>query len=191
MIEDSVSRSGKGGMDAAMKFADGAAATPSVTFTTEPTTGFFRSAGLLGLSVVGVIRASLTAVLARFYTPVQMDSTLTVAGTTTIGGNLTVTGTITGPYGNTAVQCYGQVDVLGAQQFMVGCTFQRAGVGLYDITFTTPLADVNYAISATGNGGTTHAIPTTDARYTTGFRIGLYGFDGSLGDGGFDFMVVK
>ena len=38
MIEDSLSRSGKGGMNAAMKFADGAAATPSVTFTTEPTT---------------------------------------------------------------------------------------------------------------------------------------------------------
>ena len=91
MIEDSLSRSGKGGMNAAMKFADGDAATPSVTFTTEPNTGFFRTAGLLGLSVVGAIRASLTAALARFYTPVQMDSTLTVAGTTTLTGVATFT----------------------------------------------------------------------------------------------------
>jgi hypothetical protein len=95
MIEDSLSRSGKGGMNAAMKFADGTAAAPAVTFTTETNTGIFRSAGLLGLAVVGVVRAAFTSVLARFYTPVQMDSTLTVAGAATVTGTLGVTGVAT------------------------------------------------------------------------------------------------
>ena len=94
MIEDSLSRSGKGGMDSPMQFADGTAANPAITFSSETTTGFFRSAGLLGLAVVGAVRASLTNVLARFYTPVQMDSTLTVTGRITASAG--VAGILTG-----------------------------------------------------------------------------------------------
>ena len=94
MIEDSLSRSGKGGMDSPMQFADGTAANPAITFSSETTTGFFRSAGLLGLAVVGAVRASLTNVLARFYTPVQMDSTLAVTGATALTGAVTASSTL-------------------------------------------------------------------------------------------------
>jgi len=44
MIQDSLSRSGKGGMQAAMTFADGASATPSIAFTNETNTGLYRAA---------------------------------------------------------------------------------------------------------------------------------------------------
>ena len=87
MIEDSLSRSGKGGMDSPMQFADGTAATPSITFSSQTTTGFFRttiSAVLgIGISFAGSVKAFFSAALAHFYTPVLMDSTLEVTGAIT------------------------------------------------------------------------------------------------------------
>jgi hypothetical protein len=42
-IADSLDRYGRGGMLAPFKFADGAVAAPSMTFDSEPTTGFYRA----------------------------------------------------------------------------------------------------------------------------------------------------
>jgi hypothetical protein len=54
-LTDSLSRSGKGGMTAPLRFADGAVGAPAITFATETTTGFYRpSAGELRVSILGV-----------------------------------------------------------------------------------------------------------------------------------------
>lgn len=42
-LTDSLSRSGKGGMTAALKLFDGTAGSPGLTFDTETTTGFYRA----------------------------------------------------------------------------------------------------------------------------------------------------
>lgn len=53
-IQDSLSRSGKGGMTAAFKNADGTEAAPGLTFTNESSTGWYRSAaGVIRMSILG------------------------------------------------------------------------------------------------------------------------------------------
>lgn len=42
-LQDSLSRSGKGGMISAFKFADGSAAAPGLTFTSETSSGIYRA----------------------------------------------------------------------------------------------------------------------------------------------------
>ena len=64
-LQDSLSRSGKGGMTATFKIADGEAAAPGIAFTGDTNTGLYRiGADNVGLSVGGtkVLDASATAV---------------------------------------------------------------------------------------------------------------------------------
>jgi CheY-like chemotaxis protein len=60
-IQDSLSRSGKGGMNAAMKFDDGVETAPSITFTNETNTGFWWSVTGLWASVKGAWRFLVSA----------------------------------------------------------------------------------------------------------------------------------
>lgn len=54
-LTDSLSRTGKGGMLAPLSFGDGSAANPSVTFTSELTTGIYRPGnGEWGVTILGV-----------------------------------------------------------------------------------------------------------------------------------------
>jgi hypothetical protein len=54
-MTDSLDRYGRGGMLAPFKFLDGTVLAPGLTFTNEPTTGFYReSLGVVGLSLQGV-----------------------------------------------------------------------------------------------------------------------------------------
>jgi hypothetical protein len=89
-VEDSLSRSGKGGMLVPFQNLDGTTSAPGITFTNQTGTGFSRSVSGLALSIAGAIKALFSATLARFYTAVQMDDDLTVAG------DVTITGTVTG-----------------------------------------------------------------------------------------------
>lgn len=53
-VQDSLSRSGKGGMQVAFEFADGTVGAPAITWTNETSAGFYRiSAGEFGYSVGG------------------------------------------------------------------------------------------------------------------------------------------
>jgi hypothetical protein len=53
-MTDSLDRSGKGGMLAALQLTDGAVGTPSLTFVTDTTLGFYKSAaGQVSLSIGG------------------------------------------------------------------------------------------------------------------------------------------
>jgi hypothetical protein len=58
-LTDSLSRSGKGGMLAAMRGVDGSVAAPAVSFTDETGTGLYRPASnQIGVTVAGTLRAS-------------------------------------------------------------------------------------------------------------------------------------
>jgi hypothetical protein len=159
MIEDSLSRSGKGGMNAPMQFADGAVATPSITFSSGTNAGFFYTTlgGLLGVgvSIAGSLQAFFTAALSIFYKPVQMNSTLDVTGNTTIGGNLTVTGTITNSGGTIAsakafilIDAAGTCVLYGARN-VASATWNTS---VLTVTFTTPMSNAYYFASATQYG---------------------------------------
>lgn len=54
-ITNSLSRNGNGGMLAPLPFVDGAPLTPSITFTLEPSLGFYRtSESIMALSGLGL-----------------------------------------------------------------------------------------------------------------------------------------
>jgi hypothetical protein len=165
MIEDSLSRSGKGGMSAPMQFADGAAATPSITFSSETDTGFSKSGAGLALSIGGAIKTLVGFVLSRFYNAVQMDSTLDVAGVITatsgVSGilvtNLPATnvasGTSTGGYTTTQVTYASDVTnssltlttSASATARPVLLTFQPSGASAQaQLRMSTSTADVRY-----------------------------------------------
>ncbi len=66
-LTDSLDRSGRGGMLAPFKMADGTVLLPGLAFNNETTTGFYRpSAGVLGISVLGVNALSIDATQALF-----------------------------------------------------------------------------------------------------------------------------
>lgn len=59
-ITNSLDRSGRGGMTAALQLFDGVMGNPGLTFTNEPTSGWYRiSAGNVGFSVLGSLVGQL------------------------------------------------------------------------------------------------------------------------------------
>ena len=122
MAQDSLSRSGKGGMLVPFQNTDGTVSAPGIAFTNAAGTGFFRTATTLAVAWVGVIKASFAAALARFYTPVQMDSTLLVTGVATFTGTPVLTNGITG--------------ITRTNLPTVGQVVSAASTGLYSLTAT-------------------------------------------------------
>lgn len=85
-ITDSLSRSGKGGMLAALRGVDGTVSSPAVSFTNEPVSGFYRiGANDLGLAVNGALKHEWTS------TGETTTGTSTVSGALTIGSLFTQT----------------------------------------------------------------------------------------------------
>ena len=80
MAQDSLSRSGKGGMLVPFQNLDGTVSAPGITFTNQTGTGFYRSAAGVGFAIAGVLKALFATALATFKTAVKMDSTLEVTG---------------------------------------------------------------------------------------------------------------
>lgn len=61
-LTDSLSRSGKGAMTAALRGIDGTVGSPGLSFASEATSGFYReSAGVMSVSILGVKVASFAA----------------------------------------------------------------------------------------------------------------------------------
>lgn len=74
-LTDSLSRSGKGGLLAPLKFLDGALATPAISFTNETGSGWYRVASnIIAWVVAGVERMRATT------TGVAITGTLTASG---------------------------------------------------------------------------------------------------------------
>lgn len=94
-IEDSLSRSGKGGMLVPFQNSDGTVSEPGVTFTNDTTTGLYRSGSGLAVSLGGVLQQLWATALTTFKRAVKMESTLEVGGNATFSGDVTVAGTVT------------------------------------------------------------------------------------------------
>jgi hypothetical protein len=93
MIEDSLSRSGKGGMNSPMQFGSGSDANPSITFTADTNTGFYLPADAdIGVAING---SKIMDVIA---------TGVSVAGNIDVSGNLNVVGVVNAvPYAVSAV----------------------------------------------------------------------------------------
>ena len=84
-ITDSLDRYGRGGMVAPFRIVDGTVSAPALAFASETGTGLYRpSAGVMGLSVLGVVKQT------------WFSSGSQIAGGLNVIGDLNVTGT--GPY---------------------------------------------------------------------------------------------
>jgi hypothetical protein len=89
-ITDSLSRNGEGGMLAALELVDGAVATPSLTFTSEPTSGFaLDNPAELTASILGLERQRWTN------TGTTITGTFGVTGAFDLVGDLEITGGLT------------------------------------------------------------------------------------------------
>ena len=91
MIEDSLSRSGKGGMDSPMQYADGTSATPSITFFSDPNTGIFLHAA----DELGLAAGASESLVARA-AGVTIPGTLTQTGVATFAAAPVLSAGITG-----------------------------------------------------------------------------------------------
>ena len=79
-LTDSLDRSGKGGMLAPMRVPDGTVTAPTVAFTSETGSGWFReSAGVLKLAILGVWRLLVNA------TGLQVNGTIQSGAITSTG----------------------------------------------------------------------------------------------------------
>jgi hypothetical protein len=87
-MTDSLSRTGKGGMSAALKGTDGTVAAPAYSFTNEAGSGLYRIGSTdFGFSVNGTKKLELTSSL------FTVTPALTVTGATILSSTLAVTGT--------------------------------------------------------------------------------------------------
>lgn len=101
VAEDSLSRSGKGGMLVPFAHLDGTVAAPGITFTNQTGTGFSRSASGLGVSVAGSEVARFTTAGLRSVAPgASISASSGAFSSTTVGyidiTNLTVSVTTAG-----------------------------------------------------------------------------------------------
>jgi hypothetical protein len=114
-LTDSLSRTGKGGMTAPLRCADGSVSLPAFTWTSETSSGLYRiGSGDVGLSILGTKRWEHT-VAGQIET-----GWLQVAGTTTVGGKLTAPSF--GPANFDAASFVSSVTVTGFASFLSSVT---------------------------------------------------------------------
>ena len=113
-LADSLSRTGKGGMEVPWQFDDGNVAAPGISFALEGNTGFFRqAAGKLAVAVGGIFTALWEATLSTFKTDVRIEGDLVVTGTISRGAGTSgvSTGTSSFTHGADTVE----TDVTGSE----------------------------------------------------------------------------
>ena len=88
-LTDSLSRSGKGGMTAPLRTADGSSSFPAHSFTSETGSGLYRAGS-------SDVRFAMGAADIQTWTPtgVTITPSVTFSTTVTIGGNASVSGTL-------------------------------------------------------------------------------------------------
>jgi hypothetical protein len=100
-LTDSLSRSGKGGMTAPLRCADGTASLPAFSWTSDTNTGFYRiGADNVGLSLGGTKKVDFAATGTTVTGDIDASgdvgaATATITGNATVGGTLGVTGAAT------------------------------------------------------------------------------------------------
>jgi len=121
-ITDSLSRSGKGAMLAALLNVNGTVGSPSVSFTNDTGSGLYRiGSNDIGFAINGVKVQEWTATTALIVQPLTASGTLTVTGATILSSTLALASdlaintnkfTVTAASGNTVVA--GTLGVTGA-----------------------------------------------------------------------------
>jgi hypothetical protein len=140
MIEDSLSRSGKGGMASAMQFVKSIATTPSITFVGDTDTGINSDTGGK-VDLVG----NGTVALAATSAGIAIPGTLGVTGAATLASTLAVTGVITATAGMAcnAQKITGVLDPTNAQDAATKAYVDTATIGSASLVWTQPTAGVN------------------------------------------------
>ena len=87
-VEDSLSRSGKGGMLVPFQNMDGTVSAPGVTFTNDTGTGLYRPSGGLAVTVGGVLHQLWASALTTFKKAVKFDDAVEISGTLTLTGSV-------------------------------------------------------------------------------------------------------
>lgn len=160
-MTDSLSRSGEGGMTAALRGVDGSNTTPAYSFTAETATGFYRAGtNDVRLAIAGVDRVKTTAS--------GVEVTGGVSASTGFTGNLTgnVTGNVSGTAGGLSATLAvtsggtGQITYTDGQLLIgnsTGNTLTKA-----TLTAGTGVSITNgggsITIAATGSGGTVTSV---------------------------------
>lgn len=166
-MTDSLSRSGQGGMLAALRGVDGSAATPSFSFTNDQTLGLFRPlTGTLGFSAGGVERVRL-----------HPTGRLSVGGwaTSPIAGALTVARNIDTD-ADSAIALGGVVQV-GAPTLVFGA---RSAIGMAATSSVTALAHYTAAQGTFGSGSSANVQAGFVADTSLVGGVSNYGFRGRL-----------
>ena len=140
-MTDSLSRSGKGGMLAPLRVPDGTVAAPSVSFTSETGSGWFReSAGVLKAAILGTYRLLLNA------TGLKINGTLETTGTSLLTGAVTASAGIVMNGAGTGSGQWARANLpTVGQQVSTSCgTFSTSSGTIVDVT--------NLTVTITTNG---------------------------------------
>lgn len=124
ILQDSLSRTGLGGMQAPLQLYDGVVATPGLSFALEPSTGLYRvSAGKLGVSALGVQYMTFDATNGVFISSLANYGGIFLQGTqSNVAIRLNNTTVTTGKDWRISS------DSTGRLSFLIGTSFQ-AGIG--------------------------------------------------------------
>jgi hypothetical protein len=174
-MTDSLSRSGKGGMQAPLKVSDGTVAAPGVTWDADPDCGLYR----VGANSVGM-SANSSQIQRWEATGTTITGTVAVSGAATLSAGATVTGSGAGAGVTTtggATSGHGLVATGGATNGDgVRATGTGSGTGLLAVGGTTS----GVGVSGTGGAPNGYGISGLGA----GNGVGVEGQGGTSGAGG-------
>jgi hypothetical protein len=174
-MTDSLSRSGKGGMQAPLKVSDGTVAAPGVTWDADPDCGLYR----VGANSVGM-SANSSQIQRWEATGTTITGTVAVSGAATLSAGATVTGSGAGAGVTTtggATSGHGLVATGGATNGDgVRATGTGSGTGLLAVGGTTS----GVGVSGTGGAPNGYGISGLGA----GNGVGVEGQGGASGGGG-------
>lgn len=140
-LSDSLSRSGKGGMTAALRGTDGTAALPAYSFTSDTNTGIYRiGTDNIGIALGGTKKVDLSAGAAAFTDPTSFLGSTTTSGIARFPGGVSGSTTFNDP-----VTFASSITVSGFATFASS------------VTVPTPLASTDAANKSYADGSTFEA----------------------------------
>jgi hypothetical protein len=149
MLEDSLSRSGSGGMQVPLTFQQGSAPSPGVAFDGDPNTGLYDKAADTPAITAGGVEAQEWST-----TGTTIPGTLTVTGAATISGGLTLTGQL----------ARSNLPTVGQQV--------SASSGAFTTASTTPVDVDNLSVTITTTGRPVLVVVQSANEATNGSHFG-------------------
>lgn len=91
---------------------------------------------------------------------------------------------------NNVINAHGRFNSGGTAIYVNACTVAKAGTGRYNVTFSTPRSNVNYAVTANTDDTGNSRVCKIGNVTVNGFQIHVVQKDGNSRDIGCHFMVV-